>query len=178
MRLLLIVDLQNDFCPGGALAVPEGDRIIPVINNLMDQFSLIAASQDWHPEDSNHFDSWPPHCIQNTRGAKLHPDLNQEPIDQYFRKGITRDGDGYSVFEAGNKDFAQYLKDNQITEIYITGLATDYCVKHTALEAAKRDFDTYIIEEAVAGIDPEDIKKAKKEMKEAGVKFVSARTIN
>ncbi|HKL76351.1 MAG TPA: nicotinamidase [Halanaerobiales bacterium] len=177
MRVLLVVDVQNDFCPGGALAVPKGDRVVPVINELMADFELVLASKDWHPEGSVHFDNWPKHCLKNSEGAEFHPDLNIEKIDRVFLKGTKDRDDGYSVFEATNLDLADYFNKKDVTEIYISGLATEYCVKETALDAAKKGFDVYIVKEAVAGIDEDDVEAAIEEMKEAGVQFVSAEEV-
>jgi len=173
MRALLIVDLQKDFCPGGQLAVPEGDRVVPVINQIISEFPLVIASKDWHPEDSSHFDDWPVHCVQNTEGAEFHDDLNQAGIEKVFLKGTDEKKHGYSVFAATSDDLEDFLSDSGVDELYLAGLATEYCVKETALEAAKRGFQTFIIEEAVAGIDEDDIEEARKELKEVGVNFIS-----
>ena len=177
MRALLVVDVQNDFCPGGALAVPKGDRVVPVINELMAEFELVVASKDWHPENSVHFDKWPKHCIKETEGAEFHPDLKIAKIDKVFLKGTKDKDDGYSAFEATNLDLAQYLNEKEVKELYISGLATEYCVKETALAAAKKGFEVYVIEEAIAGIDEDDVAAAFEEMREAGVEFVSAEEI-
>ena len=177
MRALLVVDVQNDFCPGGALAVPKGDRVVPVINELMAEFELVLASKDWHPENSVHFDKWPKHCIKETEGAEFHPDLKIAKIDKVFLKGTKDKDDGYSAFEATNLDLAQYLNEKEVKELYISGLATEYCVKETALAAVKKGFEVYVIEEAIAGIDEDDVAAAFEEMREAGVEFVSAEEI-
>lgn len=174
MKALLIVDVQNDFCSGGTLAAPEGDRVVPVINRLMDAFSLIVASKDWHPEVTVHFDTWPKHCIQGTKGAELHPDLKQDRVDQLALKG-TRDRDeGYSAFEATNIDLEAFLKDRGVDSLYLTGIATEYCVKESALAAVKKGFSTYVIRDAVQGIGVHegDIEKAFQDMKTAGVKVI------
>ncbi len=178
MRLLLVVDVQNDFCPGGALPVPKGDEVVPVINDVMSEFDLIAASQDWHPEDSVHFDDWPPHCVKNTKGAELHSDLRVDRIDHFFRKGISRDTHGYSVFDAENRDFNQFLQENNISDIYITGLAAEYCVLQTSLAAVDYGYNVYLIEEAVSGIDPEDVKQAKEKMRDKGVEIISKKDVD
>ena len=177
MRALLVVDVQNDFCPGGALAVPKGDRVVPVINDLIADFELVLASKDWHPEESVHFEGWPEHCVKETKGAEFHPDLNPDKIDRVFLKGTKDKDDGYSAFEATNLDLADYLKKEKVDELYISGLATEYCVKETALDAAKKGFDVYVIKEAVAGIDEDDVAAALAEMKEAGVDIVSVSEI-
>ena len=176
MKALLIVDVQNDFCPGGTLPAPEGDRVVPVINRLMDVFPLIVASKDWHPQTTVHFDTWPKHCIQGTKGAELHPDLAQGRIGQIVLKG-TRDRDeGYSAFESTNIDLKRFLKDRGVDSLYITGIATEYCVKESALDALKKGFSTYIITDAVQGIQVHegDVEKALQDMKTAGVKVISS----
>jgi nicotinamidase/pyrazinamidase len=177
MKALLIVDLQNDFCPGGRLPVPEGDKIISVVNRLIDQFPLAIASKDWHPVESKHFEKWPVHCIRNSKGAEIHPDLKSNMIDKIFLKGTGNEDDGYSAFEATNFDLEGFLKDSNVEELYIVGLATEYCVKATALDAVKKGFVVYIIEEGVAGIKPEDIERSIKEMEREGVNFISELTI-
>ncbi|MGM0410707.1 MAG: nicotinamidase [Bacillota bacterium] len=178
MRALLVVDVQNDFCPGGALAVPDGDRVVPVINELMDKFELVLASKDWHPEDSVHFEKWPEHCKKETKGAEFHPELKVDKIDRVFLKGTKDKDDGYSAFEATNLDLTNYLKKEEVTELYITGLATEYCVKESALSAVEKGFEVYVIEEAVAGIDEDDVAAALGEMKEAGIDIISVSEIN
>jgi nicotinamidase/pyrazinamidase len=177
MNALLIVDVQNDFCPGGALAVPEGNKVVPVINSLMDRFDVIVASKDWHPPKSIHFDKWPPHCVQNTPGAEFHPKLQSARIQQVFLKGTGNKDDGYSAFEATNVDLESYLKSKGVSELYVAGLATDYCVKASALDARKRNFKTYVVTDAVAAVDvqPRDGEKALEELKAAGVALVTSR---
>lgn len=176
MRALLIVDVQNDFCPGGALPAPGGNRVIPGINRLMGLFPLVVASKDWHPDTTVHFDTWPRHCIQGTKGAEFHPDLMHDRIDLTVLKG-TRDRDeGYSVFEATNIDLEGFLKDRGVEALYITGIATEYCVKESALDAAKRGFVTYVIRDAVEGVRQEegDVERAFEEMEKARVRIVSS----
>ncbi|MFW5856024.1 MAG: nicotinamidase [Bacillota bacterium] len=177
MEALLVVDLQNDFCPGGALAVPGGDRIVPVVNELLEQFELVVASKDWHPADTVHFESWPEHCLQQSEGAEFHPALEDKKIDKVFYKGTKDKDDGYSAFEATNLDLENYLRERNVATLFITGLALEYCVKETALAAASRGFEVYLVEDATAGIDKGDIQIAVSEMKEAGVKLVSSREI-
>jgi len=152
-RALLIVDVQNDFCPGGTLAVAHGDRVVPIINRLMGRFELVIASKNWHPTDSVHFLRWPPHCVQNTPGAEFHPDLQQDPIAQIFLKGTRNIDDGYSAFEATNLDLATFLREQQVEQLFIVGLATDYCVKSTALDAVKAGFNTTVIRDAVTAVE-------------------------
>ena len=176
MRALLIVDVQNDFCPGGALAVRDGDKVVAVINGLMDRFPLVVASKDWHPHQSVHFGKWPVHCVHNSHGAEFHPGIDSVKIRQVFLKGTKNLDDGYSAFEATNVDLASYLKQNGVTDLYVTGLATDYCVKASALDAVKGGFVTSVVEDAVEAVDvhPGDGAKALVEMEQAGVRRVKA----
>lgn len=179
MKALLVVDVQNDFCPGGTLAVPNGDRVVPVINELMGKFPLVVASKDWHPHETVHFQKWPLHCVRNTKGAEFHPLLDAVKIHQVFLKGTGDKDDGYSAFEATNLNLADYLKQKGIVELYITGLATDYCVRASALDAVKQGFQTYVVTDAVAGVNvqPGDDQKALDEMQKAGVKLVSSTSL-
>ncbi len=174
MKALLIVDVQNDFCPGGALPAPGGDKIIPVINNLMNKFPLILASRDMHPPESRHFEKWPVHCVRDTQGAAFHPDLNTLKIQKELHKGTSDKNDGYSAFEATNADLKDFLKKNQVTDVYITGLTTEYCVKNTALDSIRNGFSTFLISDAVSAVEPdsEHEKNALAEMKEAGIKMI------
>ena len=171
---LLVVDVQNDFCPGGALPTPQGDKVVPVINNLMDKFSLIIASRDWHPESTSHFDKWPVHCIRETHGADFPVELHKEKFNQIFDKGTGTKDDGYSAFEATNYNLAEYLKEKKIDEIYVTGLAAEYCVKSTVLDALKYEFKTLVFKEAVEGLrmQNEDFENSFAEMEEAGAIIV------
>ena len=176
MKGLLIVDVQNDFCPGGALAVPGGDRVVPVINALMERFHVIVASKDWHPHRTSHFDTWPVHCVHNSSGAEFHPALHSERIDQVFLKGTGTNDDGYSAYEATNADLEQYLKDRKVDELYVAGLATDYCVRQSALDAAHKGFRTFVVTDAVAAVDVKtgDGDPALEEMQKAGVALVDS----
>jgi nicotinamidase/pyrazinamidase len=176
MKALIIVDVQVDFCPGGALAAAGGDKIIPVINSLMDKFDLVVASRDWHPAQTIHFDKWPVHCVQETHGADFHEQLKSGKIQQQFLKGTENKDDGYSAFEATNKNLADFLKEHKIDELFVTGLATDYCVKATALDSVNNGFKTTVIEDAIAAVNvqPTDGQEAKEAMKKAGVKFISS----
>lgn len=179
MKALLIVDVQNDFCPGGALAVPEGDKVVPVINRLMPLFPLVIASKDWHPKDTVHFKKWPPHCVQGTKGAEFHPSLDASKVQKTFLKGTRNKDDGYSAFEATSEDLAAFLNGKGVTELYVTGLATDYCVKASALDADKLGFETYVVEDAVAAVNvkPGDDKKALETMRKAGVILIDSSEI-
>ena len=176
MRALMIVDLQNDFCPNGALPAPDGDLIVPVINKLMNKFDFVLASKDWHPVNTVHFEKWPAHCVRDTQGAEFHPELNAAKIDKVFLKGTDDKDDGYSAFEATNDNLEEYLRENKVKEVYVTGLVTEYCVKQTVLEALRQGFETYLIEDAVQGICayPNDVPLAKAEMEKAGASFITA----
>jgi len=178
-KVLLIVDVQNDFCPGGALAVKDGDKVVPVINSIIDKFDLVLASKDWHPVDSVHFEKWPVHCVQNTYGAEFHPDLQVDKIDRVLLKGTQNKDDGYSVFDATNISLADFLREEGVTDLYVCGLATDYCVKATALDACKQGFRTYVITDAVAAVNLNggDDKKALEEMSSQGCILVKSSEI-
>ncbi len=179
MKSLLIVDVQNDFCPGGALAVPEGDKVVSVINRIIDRVDLVVASKDWHPKDSVHFSKWPPHCVQETPGAEFHPQLAATKIDQIVVKGTGGLDDGYSAFEATNLDLEQYLKSKGVDDLYIAGLATDYCVRASALDAAKRGFRTTVVVDGIAAVNvrPGDGDAALEEIQKAGVRLVRSEEI-
>jgi nicotinamidase/pyrazinamidase len=179
MKALLIVDVQNDFCPGGSLAVPDGDKVVPVINSLMGAFPLVIASKDWHPKDTVHFKKWPPHCVQNTEGADFHPKLDASKINKIFLKGTHNKDDGYSAFEATSANLGQFLKKEKVEDLYVVGLATDYCVKATALDADRNGFETFVVEDAVAAVNvkPGDGEKALKAMAHAGVTLVNSSEI-
>ncbi len=176
MKGLLVVDVQNDFCPGGSLAVSEGDKVVPVINRLLGLFDVIVASKDWHPSGSVHFKKWPPHCVQDSAGAEFHPQLLRKKIQQVFLKGTQDKDDGYSAFEATNLDLTSYLKQAEIKELYVVGLATDYCVKASALDAAKKGFRTYVVTDAVAAVNvkPDDGSNALSEMNLAGITLLNS----
>jgi nicotinamidase/pyrazinamidase len=179
MKALLIVDVQNDFCPGGALAVKDGDQVVPVINKLIPQFPLVVASMDWHPADSVHFEKWPPHCVRQTDGADLHEDLHVSMIEKIFLKGTEGKDDGYSAFEATNMNLEQFLKSSGITDLYIAGLTTDYCVKETALDAVEYGFNTYVVTDATrpVNVNPGDGEKALEEMNSAGACLIDSSAI-
>ncbi len=174
---LFIVDVQVDFCPGGALPVPDGDKVVPVINDLMNYFDVILASKDWHPPKTKHFEKWPPHCVAGTPGADFHPELNAMKIQKVFYKGTSENDDGYSAFEATNDDLEDFLKRNGIDHLYITGLATDYCVRATALDALKRGFKVSVVKEAVRGVKLEDSERALKEIQENGGEVISVNEV-
>ncbi|MCF8331527.1 MAG: nicotinamidase [Bacteroidales bacterium] len=180
MDTLLIVDAQNDFCPGGALAAPNGNEVVPVINKIMDKFDLVIASKDWHPEESTHFEKWPLHCIRGTKGAEFHPDLRVDNINQIFLKGTEGEDDGYSAFEATNLNLEEYLKNHKADRLYICGLTTEYCVKDTALNAVEAGFATYVIEDAIrpVNVNPGDGDEAIRQMKDAGCQIVTSMNLN
>jgi nicotinamidase/pyrazinamidase len=200
---LIIIDIQNDFCPGGALAVRRGDEIIPLINKLSKRFKRVVATQDWHPEDHlsfavNHpgkkeFDVidyngmeqvlWPSHCVSGTPGAEFHPDLNTENMDLILRKGSNPEIDSYSVFRENDKEtltgLEGYLKTLGIKETYLCGLALDYCVFYSAMDAKELGFETHVIIDATRGIDsPEgNIYKSLAIMKEKGIRIVESKDL-
>ena len=175
-KALLIVDVQNDFCPGGALGVKDGDKVVPVINKIIDDFDFVISSQDWHPQDSVHFEKWVPHCVADTPGADFHPDLKVERIDLKLKKGTANKDDGYSAFEATNASLSEFLRKNKITNLYVCGLTTDYCVKATVLDALSQGFHTYVITDAVKPVNaqPGDDTKALNQMYRAGAVLVES----
>jgi nicotinamidase/pyrazinamidase len=176
MKALLIVDVQNDFCQDGTLAVKDGDQVVPVINNLIPQFPLVVASMDWHPVDSEHFKKWPPHCVRQTDGADLHKDLHVSMIEKIFLKGTEGKDDGYSAFEATNMNMEDYLKGRGVTDLYIAGLTTDYCVKETVLNALQKGFNTYVVTDAIRPVEvnPCDGEKALEEMASKGASLIDS----
>lgn len=200
MKTLLIVDLQNDFMPGGALGVPQADQIAPLVNQIMPKFDLIIATQDWHPRDHVSFAEnhpgkkpgdrieveglqqilWPVHCVEHTRGADFVPTLHRETVKNIFYKGIDRLIDSYSAFfdNAHQKStgLCDFLKARGVTELYICGVATDYCVLYSAIDALNLGFAVYILTDACRGIDrvPGDIETAFKTMEAKGAKMTSS----
>jgi nicotinamidase/pyrazinamidase len=173
---LLIIDFQNDFTPGGALAVEQGDQIADRINELAasGRYELVIATRDWHPADHASFAAyggpWPVHCVQDSPGAEFHPALNQAAIHKIIDTGYRPELEGYSAFE--ETDLAQILHDYGITKVTVVGLATDYCVKHTALDALREGFEVEIDTEAMRGVnvEPGDDERAIEEMLAAGAK--------
>ena len=170
----MIVDFQNDFTPGGALGVPAGDEIAARVNELAadDRFSVVVATRDWHPPDHGSFTEqggiWPVHCVQETPGAEFHPGLDQSRVDIVVDKGQPRDTEGYSGFE-GTK-LEDLLRERAIDKITVVGLATDYCVKNTVLDARRLGFDVDVDSSAVRAVDvePGDGERAVGEMRDAG----------
>ncbi|HTE34286.1 MAG TPA: bifunctional nicotinamidase/pyrazinamidase [Chryseolinea sp.] len=198
MNALILVDIQNDFVPGGTLAVNEGDKIIPLVNSLQRSFNLVVATQDWHPADHKSFASnhagktvfekislhgldqvlWPDHCVQGTHGAELHVGLNTNQVEAIFRKGMDRDIDSYSGFyDNGSKrstGLAGYLRERKVEKVFVCGLAADYCVAFTAKDALRENFKTYIIEDATKPIDPGGYQLLRSEILGAGGQVITS----
>lgn len=200
MEALLLVDLQNDFLPGGALGVPEGDQVIPVANRVQEYFDIVIATADWHPPGHGSFASshpgckagdvielsgmpqvlWPDHCVQHTEGAEFSPHLNTGKIDKVIYKGMDPEIDSYSgFFDNGRRNatgLETYLRDQKVDTVYVMGLATDYCVKYTALDAVSLGYRTWLIEDGCRGVGVAegDVERALAEMKAAGVRVVKS----
>ena len=179
MKALLIIDVQNDFIKGGTLAVEDAEKVVPVINKIMDKFDLVLATQDWHPKESVHFDKWPAHCVAGTYGAELHPELHKEKIDQFFFKGTSNKDDGYSAFEATNVELISYLKDKKVSGLYVCGIALEYCIKSSVLDALKEGFKVFLIKDAIATFSREEEKVAQEygELERAGAVVISSTQI-
>lgn len=196
MKALILVDIQNDFLPGGSLAVEKGDQIIPIVNALMPYFDEVIATQDWHPEGHVSFDQthgketfstievngleqilWPVHTVQGTTGAEFHPDLDRTHITKYVKKGVDPLVDSYSTFFDNKKkhktDLEAYLKEKGVDELYIAGLALDFCVRYSCLDALGLGFRVFLIEEACRGVNEKDSKAAVEEIKQLGGKVVT-----
>lgn len=180
---LVLVDIQNDFCPGGALAVEEGDQIVDVVNRLMPRFPLVISTQDWHPANHISFKAqggpWPPHCVQGTRGAELHPALNTQTIEHYLRKASSPSKDDYSEFEGKDeqgRSLDQVLRSHDVKRIFVAGLATDYCVLATVSDGLKLGFDVFAVTDAMraVNVEPEDGAKALRQMSAAGAHLVTS----
>src|SRR5215813_1870431 len=179
-QALIVVDVQNDFCPGGTLAVSHGDEVIAPLNELIDQFlergDPVFKSRDWHPPTTKHFaaygGTWPVHCVQNTEGAEFHPALRDDPRIKVISKGLG-DTDCYSAFD--QTDLASQLHQQSVEEVIVGGLATDYCVKNTVLDALKNGFQVKALENAMRAVDLQhgDGERAIEEMRAAGAKIVS-----
>ena len=180
-RALIVVDVQNDFCPGGTLAVAEGDKVVAPLNELIDEFLAagepVYESRDWHPAQTKHFTAfggtWPVHFVQNTSGAEFHPGLRQDPRITVISKGLG-DTDCYSAFD--ETDLAAQLKRQGVEEVWIGGLATDYCVKNTVLDALKNGFEVKALENAMRAVEVNagDGERALQEMREAGADLIVA----
>lgn len=199
-RALLIVDVQNDFIPGGALPTQNGGEVVPVINELQRQFELVVATQDWHPQNHMSFASnhpgkkpgevidldglpqvlWPDHCVQGSRGAEFHRDLDVSRIARVIRKGTDPHIDSYSgFFDNGRRKatgLERYLRDERVTDVFVAGLATDYCVLWTARDAHSLGFTTHVFADACRGVElqPGDIERAFDEMRRTGIDVMTA----
>jgi nicotinamidase/pyrazinamidase len=178
---LVLVDVQNDFCPGGALGVKDGDEIVPVLNRYIETFAAarlpIFITRDWHPARTSHFKDfggvWPAHCVQNTAGAEFHRDLRLDPSMILVSKGTAPDEDSYSAFQArdeAGKSLAERLRDLGIKRIFVGGIATDYCVKYTVFDGLREGFAMVVLDDAVRGVNlqHDDSEKALAEMRDAG----------
>lgn len=187
---LVIVDVQKDFCPGGSLAVPRGDEVVEPLNRYAERFvrasAAVFASRDWHPLQTKHFKAfggiWPPHCVQATPGAEFHPGLRLPAGTTVVSKGMDPDEDAYSCFQADTADglpFAAALGERGITRLFVGGLATDYCVKATVVDALREGFDVVVLEDAVRAVDVKerDGLEALRAMRDAGARFASLETV-
>jgi len=176
MEALIVVDMQNDFTSGGALAVDEGDAVVGPVNQLAAEVPFVVATRDWHPPDHASFEVnggiWPVHCVQGSRGAELHPEVDAGRIDVVVDTGYTPELEGYSGFEG--TELEQLLRDHDVDKVHVVGLALDYCVKETALDAVRLGFETTVLREAVRAVNvhPGDGEAAMEEMQEAGVAVV------
>ncbi|MDP5171734.1 MAG: bifunctional nicotinamidase/pyrazinamidase [Bacteroidia bacterium] len=203
MRALILVDIQNDFLPGGALEVPQGDKILNVVNLLQPLFPLVVATQDWHPADHGSFAAnhagkspgelidlfgltqvlWPVHCVQGSKGAEFSDQLHTSAIKKVFVKGTDSSIDSYSgFFDNGHRKatgLEDYLRDQQVEEVYVVGLAADYCVKFTALDAKASGFRTFVIEDATRGVNLSqyDTRDAFFEMEAAGIHLINSQDV-
>ena len=201
MKALLLIDIQNDFVPGGRLAVPDGDAVIPLVNALRPHFELVVASQDWHPAGHQSFASshagrapfdqidlhglpqtlWPDHCVQETPGAALHPALDTRRVEAIFRKGMVPEIDSYSAFyDNGHRKatgLAAYLRGRGATAVYLVGLAGDYCVYYSALDAVAEGFATHIITDATRPISAEGFRAALADMQAKGIHLLESQTL-
>ena len=202
MNVLILVDIQNDFIPGGSLPVPLGSEIIKLVNELQDSFELVVATQDWHPNNHKSFATqhpgkkqfetislhgldqvlWPDHCVQGTKGAEFHGDLNMNKVEAVFRKGMNPDIDSYSGFyDNGYKKstgLAGYLRDRGVKKVYVCGLAADYCVAYTAKDALKENFETYVIEDATRAIDASGYSRIKDEIITSGGQYIQSHMLH
>jgi nicotinamidase/pyrazinamidase len=176
MRALIVVDVQNDFCPGGALAVPDGDGVVEVVNRLAGEASFVVATRDWHPGEHGSFAAqggvWPVHCVRDTPGAQLHPAIDSRQIDVVLDKGRDAELEGYSGFEG--TDLERLLRDQGVDGVDVAGLALDYCVKATALDARRAGFDVTVHRGATRAVEvkPADGERAVEELRAAGVSVV------
>ncbi|HAR36052.1 MAG TPA: bifunctional nicotinamidase/pyrazinamidase [Acidobacteria bacterium] len=198
MKALIVVDLQNDFVPGGSLAVPKGNEIVPLINQLQEKFELVVATQDWHPKNhlsfaANHpgknvYDTillggveqvlWPDHCVQGEKGAMFARGFDDRRVEAIFRKGTDPEIDSYSgFFDNGRKKstgLGDYLKGRGVRQVYVCGLAAEFCVLYTALDAIELGFETYYIEDATRALSHEGFKEAKEQLLRRGGKLITS----
>lgn len=178
---LIVVDVQNDFLPGGSLAVQTGDRVLAPINALMPSFPAVYATRDWHPPEHRFFarfgGPWPDHCIQGTRGAEFDARLARQHVDVVISKGVDPNTDGYSGFAA--TELAELLSRRGVRRVFVCGLATDYCVKATALDAKRLGFPTFVITDAIAAVNlaPGDEMRALDELRAADVTLIESRLL-
>ncbi len=203
MRALILVDLQNDFLPGGALPVPEGEAVVPIANVVQQLFPLVVATQDWHPQNHGSFAAnhpgkhvydeidlnglrqtlWPVHCVQNTRGAEFSAAFNRQRIQKVFQKGVDPLIDSYSGFydnaHRRSTGMGEWLKAQNVTHVFIAGLATDYCVSFTAFDALSLGFKVSVIADGCRGVNvrPGDVEQAIIRMKAAGVETLQSREL-
>lgn len=201
MKALVIIDVQNDFMPGGSLEVPEGDLIVPVINGIQEKFDLITITQDWHPQNhvsfaSNHPEErpfnkidvlgenqilWPDHCVQGTRGASFHPALETDGASAIFRKGMNPSVDSYSGFYDNRHQISTglsgYLKDKKITELYFCGLAADICVYYSIIDALNEGFSSTLIEDASRPLNNETFPFIKQDLITRGARIINSEEI-
>lgn len=203
MEALILIDIQNDFLPGGALAVPEGDQIIPITNKLQKKFELVVATQDFHPKNhksfaANHAEKepgdhvelkgmdqilWPIHCVQGTKGAAFADALNMDKVEKIFQKGTDAEIDSYSGFYDNGHlkatGLGDYLKEKGVDKVVIVGLAADYCVKFTALDAVGLDFETTVVKDATRAVNLQegDFEKALEDMKNQGVTIIDSTSL-
>lgn len=198
MKTLVLIDVQNDFMPGGSLEVKNGDSIIPVINKIIPKFDLVVATQDWHPQShksfaSNHQDKkafdeillngnkqtlWPDHCVQNTHGAEFHPQLKTNSIEAIFRKGMDSEIDSYSGFYDNNHQkntgLAGYLREKKANTLYFCGLAADICVYYSMIDAVKKNFEVHLLEDATQALDPKCFKNQIDEYNKLGIRIMNS----
>jgi len=201
MKALVIIDLQNDFTPGGSLEIQGGDSIVPLINRLQDHFDLLVATQDWHPKNHKSFASnhqnkkpfekveiqgtmetlWPDHCVQGTPGAEFHPGLKTDKIAAVFRKGMDPEIDSYSgFFDNGHKistGLAGYLREKGVDDLYFCGLAADICVYYTIKDAIKEGFSSTLIEDATVPLSYDNFNIIKKELQKMGAHIINSNEI-
>jgi nicotinamidase/pyrazinamidase len=177
-RALLIIDLQNDFTSGGALEVPDGDAIAEPVTRLANRLDTVVATRDWHPPDHASFETeggpWPVHCVRDTHGAQFHPAMEGLELDAVVDVGREREDEGYSGFE--KSDLARILRDRDVDQVFVCGLATDYCVRASAIDACREGFDVTVVEDAVRGVEVSegDSQRAFGDMRDAGARIASS----